>query len=274
MRCADLLTARSCRRGRRPQESWPVSTLRSTHYHVPETSGVLALSSRLTPARGRRRAREAGAPAVRGRGRAQRPPVECTGGHPSPPLVSEGYSLRIEAPCSVFWSGAWSSGGVRLSRRASTAVDRTRGRGGANSGGAGIPREHRPEWACASGAQVSRACVRRVRTPEGSKASKRAARPRADEPGSFGRLPRSACGATRTKDRWPEMTAAGNPRYRSRVAPRTPSRGIGPARGRRKRGKPVGDRRSFRVGESRSGPKPPGSKRPPSRVRRHGSSGG
>jgi len=201
MRCADLLTVRSCRRGGRPQESWPVSTSRSTHHHVPQTSGVLAFSSRLTPARGRRRAREAGAPAVRGRGRAQRPPVECAGGHPPPPPVTENLDLRIEAPCSVFWSGAWSSGGVRLSRRASTAVDRTRGRGGASSGGAGIPGEHWPGRACASGAQVSRARVRRVRTPGESKASKRAERPRAGEPGRFGRLPRSACGATRTKDR-------------------------------------------------------------------------
>jgi len=133
-------------------------------------------------------------------------------------------------------SGAWSSGGVRLSRRASTAVDRTRGRGRAGSGGAGIPREHRPMRSCASGAQVSRARGRGVRIPEGSKASKRAERHRAGEPGSFGGLPRSACGATRTKDRWSEMTAARNSRHRSRVATHAPSRGCGPARGRRSEG--------------------------------------
>jgi hypothetical protein len=162
--------------------------------------------------------------------------VECADGHPPPPLVPENLGLRIEALFSVFMSGEWSSGGVRLSRRASTAVDRTRGRGGASSGGAGIPREHRPRRSCASGAQVSRARGRGVRIPGGSKASKRAGRHRADEPGSFGRLPRSACGATRTKDRWSEMTAARNSRHRARVAIRTPSRGYGPARVRRSGG--------------------------------------
>jgi len=103
----------------------------------------------------------------------------------------------------------------------------------------------------------------RERTPGGSKASKRAKRPRAGEPeGLLCRSSRSSCGATRTEDRR-SSRSRGNHVPASSVSNACPLHGGLRARlGRGARWKPVGQPEIF-APETRSTSNPQGSRRPP-----------
>jgi hypothetical protein len=166
--------------GSKPQGSWPVSTR-----DRPTTTAFNPLKSdragwlRL---RGTAKGRRGRGAAVRGRGRAQRPsagrigwPSDATAGSRGPRPQD-----RSSAPSSGARAGLPRALGAS---RAVVAVVRTRGRGGASSGGAKTQESTGPGGRMLRRAQARRTRGRsRERTPGGSKASKRAERPRAGEP--------------------------------------------------------------------------------------------
>lgn len=121
--------------------------------------------------------------AERGRGRAQRPSVGVVGWPPESSAGFRGARPQDRSHGSVVRNGAVTFANGSASPPGVRAVDRTRGRDGESSGGAKPRRAPARSAVGFFGRKLEGIRGRsRERTPGGSKASKRAKRPRAGEP--------------------------------------------------------------------------------------------